>query len=119
MDLVRELLLAIEGGHYAFVWGQVPIEGISERDWHAIEYHLRLLEDAQLVEPQGSTHSARRYRGLTWRGHEFVDTLRDPTIWERVKSGASSAGGVGISLLVEMGKAAIKAELQKRGYLPG
>jgi Hypothetical protein (DUF2513) len=26
---------------------------------------------------------------LTWQGHEFLETVRDPDVWERTKEGAS------------------------------
>jgi hypothetical protein len=30
---------------------------------------------------------------LKWRGHEFVDSVRDPAIWMKTKKGALEAGG--------------------------
>ncbi|MCK0551051.1 DUF2513 domain-containing protein [Pseudomonas syringae] len=36
-------------------------------------------------------------RRLTYKGHEFLDTVRDEEIWRRTK-----AGGVGLGLLLEI-----------------
>lgn len=44
---------------------------------------------------------------LTWHGHEFLDTLRDPTVWERAKGVAEKAGGASLQVLLEVGKAII------------
>ncbi|RMU13536.1 DUF2513 domain-containing protein, partial [Pseudomonas savastanoi] len=44
-------------------------------------------------------------RRLTYKGHEFLDTVRDEEIWRRTKAGAEKAGGVGLGLLLEIDKA--------------
>jgi len=56
---------------------------------------------------------------LKWRGHEFLSTLRDPTVWEKTKTVASKAGGGGVQILLEIGKTIIteaaKEQLKKIG----
>jgi DNA-binding transcriptional ArsR family regulator len=118
MDLVRTILLAIEGGKVQFVHGN-SLDG-SDATPEAVTYHLNLLEQAGLVDVRakvvgGMTH----VRGLTWGGHEFVDTVRDSTVWRKTKEGAAHLGGAGLAILIEVGKAVGKAELQRLGILPG
>src|SRR5689334_1070505 len=31
-------------------------------------------------------------RGLTWKGHELLDTLRSKSVWERIKTTAKEKG---------------------------
>ena len=40
-----------------------------------------------------------RINGLTWRGHELLDNIRKPEIWEAVKKKAKVFGGLSISAL--------------------
>jgi len=36
---------------------------------------------------------------LTFSGHEFLDTIRDPEVWRRTKAGALKVGGLSVALL--------------------
>ena len=49
--------------------------------------------------------------GLTWQGHEFLDTVRDPEIWRKTKERAGSVASVGVSFIWEIAKAELKAKL--------
>ena len=48
---------------------------------------------------------------ITSKGHDFLDTFRNDTIWSDVKEKASVVGGFTISLLTELGKSYIKSKL--------
>jgi len=56
-----------------------------------IKYHLVLLYDAGFLrcEPEKSTTSDRVIQvipfDLTWDGHEFLDKIKNETIWKKVK----------------------------------
>jgi Hypothetical protein (DUF2513) len=52
-------------------------------------------------------------RGRTWRGHDFIDSVRDPEIWRKTKEGAQAAGGFTIELLRELAKGFIKTQIEK------
>jgi DNA-binding transcriptional ArsR family regulator len=116
MDLVRNILITIEAdatetlGHLELV-----IEGRSDEE---IAYHLTLLSEAGLVDARvqhfmggGSAHLAHR---LTWQGHEFLDSVRDPEIWRQTKEGAKKAGASTIEMIWQIAKAIMKAEIKKR-----
>lgn len=88
MDLVRDLLLAFEaktdaaGVHAA----DVRIDGYTEDQ---IVLHLNIMAEAGLLvcEPiRSSTNPDRILKtfvfDLSWKGHEFLDTIRDPAIWK-------------------------------------
>ena len=53
-----------------------------------VVYHVKLLEEAGLVEIRDlSNLSGLRYwpTRLTWAGHEFLDAARDDTRWQKAK----------------------------------
>ena len=51
---------------------------------------------------------------LTYRGHEFLDTIRDEEVWRRTKAGVTKMGGASIELLWEIGKAYGKQVAQEK-----
>lgn len=113
MDLVRGMLLAIENDVLRF--GEGTDNGGLDAPDEVIEAHLRLLEQAGLVEVifrplRGSI----QVRGLTWEGHDFLDTVRDPEVWKRTKDGASKMGGWTFGLLKDLGTAYLKHVAKER-----
>ena len=122
MDLIRQILLDIEGGKYSF---QVNVIGknqtiitdpIQVAQIKSMRYHLRILGGAGFVSfSQKDVRFSGEVLGLTWQGHDFLDTIRDPDVWRKTKEGAKKASGAGFGFVVELGKAYAKAELQKLG----
>lgn len=51
--------------------------------------------------------------GLTWEGHEFLDTVRSPEVWRRTKEAAGKVGGVSITILAEIARATAKAMIKE------
>jgi len=106
-ELVREILLAIEASK------NDPKEGINlvlaNRSPRAISYHVLLLTEAGFILSRDAfpTHNTSLWQPtrLTYKGHEFLDTVRDEEIWRLTKTGAEKAGGVGLGVLLEVGKA--------------
>jgi len=58
---------------------------------YVIAEHMRFLIDAQLVRGEMSQRlgvnvvSGFTARGLTFAGHEFLDTIRNDTVWNKTK----------------------------------
>ena len=78
----------------------------------------------QLPRPEcamGGTPSVSSFDGpdwldlqLTWRGHDFLDSIRDQSVWAQTKDGARKMGGASWDVLIEIAKAIAKAEAKKR-----
>jgi Hypothetical protein (DUF2513) len=51
--------------------------------------------------------------GLTWAGHDFLDSIRDPKIWEKTKKGAEAAGGFTVDLLKDLAKGLVKKQIEE------
>ena len=124
MELVREMLFAIEDGGGWFPGADsLKIEG---RDEDNIRYHLAILVDADIVHRE--TMTVYKGRGLsavkisdrpgsyrmTWAGHDFLDTVRDPEVWKRTKSGASKLGGLAFGAFKDMATAYAKHVAKER-----
>lgn len=114
-DLVREILLAVEASKEdPLGWIQVDIEG---REALEISYHVMLLHEAGLIVGQDlSTYDGLEWlpKRLTYKGHEFLDTVRNGEVWRRTKAGAEKAGVAGLGVLLELGKAYGKEVLKEK-----
>jgi hypothetical protein len=96
MDVIRAILLELErhGGNRGI--GNIDIEGYSQED---IRYNVYLLHQGGFIE------GAIRYgvgsvqpRGfdiqrMTWAGHDFLDAIRNDTVWAKVKGKLARVGG--------------------------
>jgi hypothetical protein len=50
---------------------------------------------------------------LTWEGHDFLDSIRDPKIWEKTKKGVEGAGGFTVDLLKDLAKGFMKKQIEE------
>jgi hypothetical protein len=120
MDLIPDLLLEIEGGTKTF--HVMPLDAIMRVRVAEPEMttkrreHLHLMETAGLIEvtAENTILGHMPVRGLTWKGHELFDSIRDPQIWANTKSGAAAAGGFTVGLLNDLAKGLVKKQIE--GY---
>src|SRR5262245_10758332 len=86
MDLVRTILQEIEEHESLLSPVHINASGYSPDQ---ITYHLKLLNEAGLIEATETT-TLREVgfipKCLTWRGHEFLDAARNETIWQKAKA---------------------------------
>jgi hypothetical protein len=108
MDLMRELMLKLEAlpanRIVALSAGDaaIQIKGYSPEE---VFYHLGLTKEAFFTHSAGSGRIGLiEFAGLTWAGHDFVDAVRNPVVWDKTKQVAAAAGGVTIELLVATAK---------------
>ncbi|WP_161495833.1 DUF2513 domain-containing protein [Bradyrhizobium japonicum] len=120
VDLVRQLLLHIDEHATRPIsdLDSITIEGWTDDQ---IDYHVVQLEDAGFIEASIDSvpdnedpdlvHVVYSVRRLTYKGHEFVETVRDATIWRKVKEKAKVAGAVTLPALMQVGAAFIKSQI--------
>lgn len=118
MDLVRELLLLIDRAPEPSDLSQV-VQGLkSELGLSVIDYHIRMMvtQAGLLTGTDVEDFEGPGWLGLslTWQGHEFLDQVRDEVVWRKARDGAAKVGGFSISLLADLAKAILKAEVQRR-----
>jgi hypothetical protein len=118
MELVREILTKIEQGDGRLKMAELLPEGASNEEAASLRYHMTMLVDeTNLVTGncfRGLSGNDWINLNLTWNGHEFLDTVRDPEVWKRTKEGAKSAGNFSIQFLLELGKAYAKHVAKER-----
>jgi hypothetical protein len=108
MNLIRLLLLRSEGD-------QVAKEKCDKFPNEERAFHVQLMIDAGLVDGvvdinvNGKIVSAVVWR-LTWDGYEFLESIRDESIWNKVKSKVIKPGA---SWTFTILKELIKCEIQK------
>lgn len=58
-----------------------------------VSYHIYILEQSGLIEATCSKSLNNPMfclaRSITWNGHEFLDKIRNDTIWKKIKAKAS------------------------------
>jgi hypothetical protein len=82
MDLIREILLFTETGQETS-----DNRNLSRQE---VAYHFWLLKDAGYVDAliqrdEKNVPIGFHINSLTWEGHEFLDAMRDDTLWKKAK----------------------------------
>lgn len=125
MDLVRSLLLRIEALSptdqnapvqqiYSLNTREAPLR-MGDEDPAELHYHMRLLADAGYLDlAQTQFAEGFNFRGLTWKGHDFLDSVRDDELWRKTKQGALAAGGFTFELLADLAKGFAKEQIKQR-----
>jgi hypothetical protein len=86
MELVVKLLNYLEEKEDFITRVTPEIEGYSNDQ---VYYHLKLLDQAYLVEAEDSSDDDSIVWGatcLTNQGHDFIDSLKQESIWSTIKS---------------------------------
>lgn len=108
MDIIRLLLLQQESG-------EDPPE-LAQYDEQLIVYNSALMLDAgfiigEVITDHNGDLAASVIIRMTWAGHDFLDSTRDPTIWKKAKERVLKPGiSWSFSILVEF----LKAEAQRQ-----
>ncbi len=120
MDLVREILLAFERTDAS----RVGISGLAIDGYgkDRIALHLELMNEAGYLdhsvwEPDIGGRALIKFdNGFrpTMAGYDFLDSVRDPAIWAKTKSGALAAGGFTLRLLGELAAGFVKKQIEDR-----
>lgn len=115
MDLVREILLHAEALSSGYVNDVPELEGYTEEQ---VGYHIYLMEKAGLVDAADSStlesdSPSAILLNVTWQGHDFLDSIRDPEIWKQTKEVARRAGGFSFELLGDLAKGLLKTQIEK------
>lgn len=117
MDLIREILLAVE--RLDTGKGEDVEVSVDDIEPHVLAAHVRLLAEAGFLDAHEIPDDADEFSHfiptrLTWSGHEFLDLVRDPEVWRRTKAGAAKAGGAGIEFIWELAKVYGKQLLKEK-----
>lgn len=116
MDLLRDMLLRVENSTGKPGWKTLT-EGMPEEEAKRAIAHLELAKEAGLIKGASLNlggHSIIENVELTWSGHEFLDSVRDPEVWDKAKEGASKAGSASVEFMWEIAKVYGKQLIKER-----
>lgn len=90
MELVRDILLTIEDAKPFECIRNMKINGFDKQE---IAYHCELLYQAGFIKDYHG-EECNNYDGviyftvqdLTWEGQDFLETIREKTVWENTKN---------------------------------
>jgi hypothetical protein len=119
-DLVRAILLKLEeqiGLHgvtynFNFLTQKLSVPGYTD-DMEVYTHLKMLVEDSPYVEGRIALSGEIIVKAITWSGRDFLDSIRDPTIWEETKKGAEKVGGFSLELLGALAKGLIKKKIEE------
>ena len=121
-DCLRQLLLALE--ETSFIDDDLKYECssfheinelIPDFQQNEIAYTTILAEEAGLIiasviDADDGFVDCTYYR-LTFEGHQFLDTIRDNSVWSKVKRSISKVSSVSLDILISVAKDVIKSTI--------
>lgn len=110
-DCIRAILLTVEEnstisrGILIDSYNFTKYENLKDFDYEEISYHIRQC-DLEGLFTKLSTYHRQHYciADLSPKGHEFIQNVRDDTIWNSVKNKAKNIGTLSLPILVTMAK---------------
>ena len=116
-EIIREILLRLESTNTPNAYVNAnSFDGLPEQE---VAYNMRLLSDAGCIEARimdsssgdGKINAALALR-LKNAGHDLLDTMRNESVWNKVKEKFTSSGiDMTIDLVVSVGKKIVEAML--------
>jgi Hypothetical protein (DUF2513) len=113
LDLIRELVLALEAAPELDVVQSLEAKGYTEEE---IGFHSYLLGDAGYakvidVTVMGNVVPQALALNLTWKGYEFLDSARESRRWAKAKGALGKVGSTSLDVVIDLLKAYAKQEL--------
>ena len=94
MDLARNILQQVEAKDPGFSASWECPDNHTEEEFYE---HVKLLKDAGFLEadiqPTNLGTVIAIPKRLTWEGHEFLDAIKNDTVWKKVKEIVKEKGG--------------------------
>lgn len=129
-DCVRDILLWLEE-NCQFAGPQRPktvVQELSSKyEASQIKYCIQLLTQIGYINggitiaPAGPGHvvvEPHDIQNLTWEGHEYLDTIRDSTVWEKTKDVASSLKSVSLRTMGTIASQIVIGLIKQKTGLP-
>jgi hypothetical protein len=117
MDLIRELMLRLEAypmppGAFRHFEGHDEELAVPGCDPKGIAHHLTMIAGSGFIDTGDSEPSyGIGFKGLTWAGSDFVDSVRDPEIWRQTQKGLEKIKGFTVELAVSIAKGIAKKKV--------
>lgn len=115
MDLIRNILLAIEEKGDPIGTVTFAQEDFPDHEWRNVWGHFRMLDHAGIIEAPNQVLSGQDYSvsAISWHGYEFLDLIRDDEIWRQTKEGAEKVKGFSMEILEDIARGFIKTQVKR------
>jgi len=116
MDLIREILISIEDnpqmdGTREFYFSTPEEMGFPNQSADELAYNYSLLVEAGFVDGGNTAFWPLVVRRLTWKGHEFLASIKDKGIWEKTKARIKDLPGVTLAVVAAIAESELKKYL--------
>ena len=118
MDLVRSIMLKVAESDEPVSINELVD---AEHDRQVVGYHISIMRDAGLVKASimsadDDPYYSCQVSSLTWEGNDFLDAVRNETVWGETKSVITKAVGVTTfemvkSVAVKIGEAMLMSQI--------
>lgn len=110
LDILRDTLLDIEELHKypktLRITNSDSLIRCKNYDLNEVLYHLRLLNQAGYIDWHPRFASNKFHQGLssglTFEGHEFINTIRGEKVWTKTKTTIDKVGSFTIDIVKEV-----------------
>lgn len=121
-ECVRSTLLFIEedyqDGKNLMLKDFLENKALKDYDHEDIVYTLKKLDEAGYINIKFSYASNELCLiwcwGLTWSGHEFLDTVRDSKVWSETKSITSKFSSVPLKMISDIASKVLISLIEKQ-----
>jgi hypothetical protein len=99
-DLIRSILLQVEACNGGKLIRSLDVDEAIPNT--TLAEHIVLLIEAGLIDGKVLDYDAPAFiiQRMTWAGHDFLDAMRDDTIWRKAKDTIlKPVGGVALDVL--------------------
>lgn len=124
VDCIRDILLAIEASPQ-FAGAGVSVDGealglAGKYDRGEILYNTALLVEAKFLDGVVANSGDLGIVDvvvfkISWQGHDFIETVRDPAVYRKAKEAASRVGTFTLDVLAAIAKGFVIAKLKGIG----
>lgn len=106
-DALRQILLDTEKRQNWRVLVHKTLDMSAEDD--KFGYHVELLCDAGLM-----TRTSKDVFRMTNQGHDYLEAVRNDTVWNKTKDGAAKVGGMTLGMFKDLAVAYLKQEVAEK-----
>jgi hypothetical protein len=119
LDLIRRAMLALEenntlNGRAMRTGTATHLLGLTAYSDDDLAYHLMLIMDEDFMDGQYHRTSGHfAITRITASGHDFIDSTRNPDVWQKVRSMMKAGGSETLRLAWDLAKTVARAEITR------
>lgn len=128
-ECIRAILLTVEDADLQELRAGLPLINLQESkrlrsfSQDEVEYNSMLLIQNEYISARElkidyAGNNMALLNGLTWQGHQFLDTVRDKTVWKETKNILSKFSSVSLSMTENIASNVILGLIRKETNLP-